>query len=98
MNVGMKYIVYYILYVSVWLFVFLFCFVLFCFAMDITWILKPERLSLMLLCCRIPFHFYTVHAGNFSSTTLQFFDIVDFVIIVVVVFNNGFFWNTVDCR
>ena len=45
----------------------------------------------MLLCCRIPFHFYTVHAGNFSSSTLQFFEIVDFVIIVVVVFNNGFF-------
>ena len=45
----------------------------------------------MLLCCRIPFHFYPVHAGNFSSSTLQFFEIVDFVIIVVVVFNNGFF-------
>ena len=44
----------------------------------------------MLLCCRIPFHFYTVHAGNFSSSTLQLFEIVDFVIIVVVVFNNGF--------
>ena len=92
MNVGMKYFEYYILYVSVWLFVIflvLFCFVF--FAMDITWILMPERLSLMLLCCWIPFHFYTVHAGNFSSSTLQFFEIVDFVIIVVVVFNNGFF-------
>ena len=43
MNVGMKYFEYYILYVSVWLFVI--CFVLFFFAMDITWILMPERLS-----------------------------------------------------
>ena len=36
------------------------------------------------------FHFYTGHAGNFSSTTLQFFGIVDFVIIIVVVFSNVF--------
>ena len=52
--------------------------------------IKAGILSLMLLCCWIPFQFYTVHAGNFSSTTLQFFGIVDFVIIIVVVFNNVF--------
>ena len=52
--------------------------------------IKAGILSLKLLCCWIPFHFYTVHAGNFSSTTLQFFEIVDFVIIIVVIFNNGF--------
>ena len=84
-NVWMKYFVYYFLYFSVWLFVI--CF-FFCngYYMDI----KAGILSLMLLCCWIPFHFYTVHAGNFSSTTLQFFEIVDFVIIIVVIFNNGF--------
>ena len=52
--------------------------------------IKAGILSLMLLCCWTPFHFYTGHAGDFSSTTLQFSGIFDFVIIIVVVFSNGF--------